>query len=373
MDTRLLARLITVARSVNPVTALTATTAATHDRSAEGSVRAHVEARLEDGRFRVSIEGRPQLLKLPPDVRTGDIIELRLPAGATASRPPPAIASNSTAARAEVSSTGRLLGALLGTDAPPPSTSSAPIVDGPTVESDQLAGPLARAIEKSGLFYESHQARWVAGEYPLDRLREEPQAAAGTARSTGDARDSTQFGPSRSSTDQAAHTTPAQLRERGPSPVVELPERTAITEPPRDPVTGETRREIAAPETLPIIRQQLETLEHRNLGWMGEIWPGQTMRWEISEEGGERADDEQARLWSTRFDLCLPELGDVGASLAFGPNGVRITLSAAQQSTVAEMQAAKSDLERALAEAGVGTAAIRMIQAGGAGSAWHDR
>lgn len=50
------------------------------------------------------------------------------------------------------------------------STAVVPASDLPTI------GAFLRAqLEDSGLFYESHQRRWLSGQYPLARLREEPQ------------------------------------------------------------------------------------------------------------------------------------------------------------------------------------------------------
>jgi hypothetical protein len=38
-----------------------------------------------------------------------------------------------------------------------------------------LAPVLKQAVTQSGLFYEAHQARWVAGDLPTEALRQEPQ------------------------------------------------------------------------------------------------------------------------------------------------------------------------------------------------------
>jgi len=361
METRLLARLIEVARTVNPIAALTSVDATAADRSGGQTMRGQVAAQLADGRFRVLIEGRFHSLKLPPGTRAGDVIELRLPARELAAQR--ALGTSIPGlARAEVSSAGRLLSALTSADAPPPAQQSEPVVDSPTDEPRQLTGALARAIEKSGLFYESHQARWVAGEYPLERLREEPQANAGGWRRTIAPSDTPQIIETREQAElMPTSSTPTPARARNES-AMEPPVRSQMSQLAQEPVAVEVRKEVAAQETLPLIRQQLDTLETRNLSWLGEIWPGQTMRWEISEEADGRPEESEARQWGTRFELCLPMLGNVGATLSLSPLGVRITLCAAVQETIAEMLAARSSLVQALDAAGVPTAAIRVIQ-----------
>src|SRR5450759_5005227 len=69
-------------------------------------------------------------------------------------------------AGATLSATGRFLGALAldaaKSPVAPSLTGAAPVLGGPPADSRQLPGLLREALSQSGLFYESHQAQWVA-------------------------------------------------------------------------------------------------------------------------------------------------------------------------------------------------------------------
>jgi hypothetical protein len=56
-----------------------------------------------------------------------------------------------------------------------PLNGSAPLVEAMPKTAADLAPVLKQAVTQSGLFYEAHQARWVAGDLPTEALRQEPQ------------------------------------------------------------------------------------------------------------------------------------------------------------------------------------------------------
>jgi len=71
---------------------------------------------------------------------------------------------------------------LLGrSDAPPPRAARPLLPAPPAGNAAQAALPvaLARLVDRSGLFYESHLAQWVSGARTLESVRAEPQAALG--------------------------------------------------------------------------------------------------------------------------------------------------------------------------------------------------
>lgn len=45
-----------------------------------------------------------------------------------------------------------------------------------------LVPVLKQALTESGMFYEAHQARWVAGEFPTENLKQEPQGKLSSAQ-----------------------------------------------------------------------------------------------------------------------------------------------------------------------------------------------
>lgn len=360
MDARLVGRVIDTARTVTPLLAVSASALDLGQPPATGSVRAQVAARLADGTFRVLIDGKALKLSLPADVKPGDVLQLRVVARAGDA----AGAANSPASPtgSGVSTAGQLVADLVRQPPAAPTRQTQPVLDLPPEHSEQLPAPLARAVERSGLFYESHQARWVRGDYPLERLMQEPQASAGKSEAP-------------ISTIQSV-----PIEEDPSEPVSLLPPRTpvagqadddadfsqtrtAATQDMRDGFAklAEKATDVASRETLNIVRQQIDALETRHIQWLGEIWPGQTMRWEI----GEGADDQGAardsdHAWDSSFVLDLPALGSVGAELVLAGSRLRIRVSAQDEQTAAMMRDAAQELIHALEAAGIATASFEV-------------
>ena len=269
--------------------------------SAVQQVLAEVESRLPDGRFRVLAAGQRFDVLLPPSTEPGDRVRVSIAAarGAAAQAPSagPAPAQAEEAVTSELSATGRFVAQLAARppegESPgrvPPGTLPAaqPLLPDAPVDARVAAATLRELVNLSGLFYESHQAQWVEGARTRDELQREPQGRL----------------------------------------------------PPLPPAAGE--RAEAAPldtRTAPIVQQQLNALEARHLVWQGQIWPGQAMRWEIGETGGDDEDgartagEPAARAWSTRLDLALPRLGGVSAVLTLAADGLRVRLSAEAPAT----------------------------------------
>ena len=355
MDTRLVGRVIDIARSVSPVLAVTAAALDPKQSPSNGAVRAQVAARLADGTFRVLIDGKALKLALPDDVKAGDILQLRVVGRGNDS------ASSGTADASSVgrgfSTAGQLVAELAKQPTTAPPRQSQPVVAEPPDSPESLAAPLARAVERSGLFYESHQARWVNGEFPLERLLEEPQAQAGKPQSVSVPTQITDSDP------DIAPSSSQQAPPRSDERVGAENLKANSVQDPRDIEKKPVDRgnELLARETVPFVRQQLDTLETRHLTWLGEIWPGQPMRWQIGEEPEEEDRPTSAEHeWDSRFALDLPALGNVGAELALAGNRLRIRLSAQDESTVALMRDHSSELTRALEAAGIDALSLEV-------------
>jgi hypothetical protein len=108
-----------------------------------------------------------------------------------------------------------------------------------------------------------------------------------------------------------------------------------------------------AKELLHLVQQQLHTLENHHLVWMGQVWPGQQMQWEIQGEPEQQRQQPDERQWSTEMELALPNLGDVRARLVFVENGLRLTLHAADAMTVELFNHALPQLKNSLADADI--------------------
>ncbi len=213
--------------------------------------------------------------------------------------PPPA----SPGVRAEISTAARLLSALLHHPARADieAAPAGPLMTAATPDAPAIAGALRTGIVLSGLFYESHQAEWVAGERDIGDLRREPQARPA------------------SDTDPDTPTLPA------------------------------------------LVRQQLDMLDGQPLHWKGELWPGMALQLSITRDqqpadeqhtpasAREAADDG----WQTQIVSTLPSLGRISARLHIAGDRVGIELFSAERGTSTLIATEASKLGRTLQSAGL--------------------
>ncbi|MBL8483881.1 MAG: hypothetical protein JNJ60_16920, partial [Rhodocyclaceae bacterium] len=140
---------------------------------------------LADGSYRARSALGNLRLQLPQEVESGatldlEVTETRVPVvvarvvGRAANEPQAPLRSD---ALTRFTPAGRVIAGLLAEPepAPRPLAGSQPLAAAPA-DTARMAAALRGAVESSGLFYESHQALWVAGKFPLERLRQEPQA-----------------------------------------------------------------------------------------------------------------------------------------------------------------------------------------------------
>lgn len=212
-----------------------------------------------------------------------------------------------------------------------------PIIEGAPPQLAQFASLLKETLSKSGLFYESHQAQWAAGGRPTLDLLREPQGRLSEPRAFAAAQ-------------QAAAAQPP------------LPASAALGQPPKVDVPNlsatvlsnpANAQEPVHPQTAPLVQQQLETLDQRQLLWQGQVWPGQEMRWQIEERAAREGEQDAEREWQTRLDLSLPHLGQVSALLKFTPQGICIDLTAPAPGTVQALQSAGPLLNQGMERAGL--------------------
>lgn len=161
---------------------------------------------------------------------------------------------------------------------------------------------LRQSVEKSGVFYESHQRAWVDGRLSLEELKLEPQA---------------------------------KLLHEG--------------------------RAGLSPELGQLVQKQLEVHEQKVLVFQGQAWPGQAVDWEIQrEEVAEREADGELELpvWQTRLNLELPALGGVGARLRMVGKQVQVVFDADDVQTAQLIEQYRSRLGSALEGAGLALASL---------------
>ena len=154
-------------------------------------VQVTVLTSLPNGRFQVAIGEQVLDMNLPKNTQAGEKVDLTFVTNQprltfVLSRdiplPPAATAATGDKASVAISDSARYLGALLNKIAitaegqTAPLAKAAPLLASVPTNPVEMAQAMQKALSKSGLFYESHQAQWVAGERPLTELLQEPQA-----------------------------------------------------------------------------------------------------------------------------------------------------------------------------------------------------
>ncbi len=159
---------------------------------------------------------------------------------------------------------------------------------------------LRQVVRESGLFYESHLARWVKGEMTQEAVMREPQARL----------------------------------SRSDLPATGMPELCDMSD-----------------EAARLAGRQLMMLEGGPLVWQGQVWPGQAMEWLVEQRQSEGGGDKESPEWHTELRLTLPRLGRVDAALGISARGLQINIKSASQEAVDEIRAALPSLAERLAAA----------------------
>lgn len=320
LPANLISALRVLSRSDKPAVAAAADTPAAVAKIEPGQkFQGTVQSEISQGMFKVQIAGQSIQMRLPGNIKSGDVLELEVIATQPRITFRMVASTNPLSTPEQIGGTARLLSNLterplerpivqqLGSKAVWPAAQQAP-------DAKQLAGALREALANSGLFYESHQAQWVRGERSTAQLLVEPQ-------------------------NQLTGKQPLPTDANQPA----LPSK----------ASGDSGLPIAR-ELLPLVQQQLHTLETHQLTWIGQVWPGQEMQWEIQGQPEHQAPRQQGeREWSTEMELALPRLGDVHARLVFAESGLRMTLHAADAGTIDLLSRALPQLRNALADAGI--------------------
>lgn len=374
---------------------------------------ATLQRALPDGTFQAVVAGRSYTLALNHSAKPGDTLELVVTKSAAQTvfaqlANPAATANTAPSSGAALSATGRLISFLLtGQPAPQPAqlASGQPLTQAPPTQNGaQLAPALRQALAQSGMFYESHQAKWLSGKFDLTQLKQEPQGrqvqagatgplaggaqpapgmppgmapregllqtlfrATGIATAPAEPADDTAAAGTRPATTTASATpasptTPGQTATplaRGastanPGAAGMAAADDANGQRPADSqqnASSALRTPVIPERLLPIVHQQLDALGTQTYIWHGQAWPGQAVQWEIEDptrERDEQGNEAPAQEWNTTLRLTLPTLGGIEARLHLTPAGVALRLMADDPETVEALQAAKARLDAAL-------------------------
>lgn len=302
-----------------------------------------VLANQPNGRFQVQVGDQILDMNLPRNTQAGDQVELTYVANQprltfvltrdlAAAAADHASAQTLPAANVKVSESARSLGDLLqkladaGGGKAVGTAPSQPLLTSSPGDVKQFAATLRNALSQSGLFYESHQAQWVAGDRNLTDLLKEPQGKLSNLIQ--------------------AQTAPAELGQKNPVAPIFAAEPSQAAQGLRLPVHA---------DAVSLVQQQLQTLDSRQFVWQGPVWQGQPMDWRVEERGAREGGtgDEEMPHWQTSLKLQLPSLGDVHATLAFMPEGgLRINIRA-ETDTAEMMTDARGQLVRSMEASGL--------------------
>ncbi len=275
-------------------------------------MRGEVLQDLGGQRFMVQISGQSFEVMLPKGVQAGDRLNLFF----VNEHPPTFLLIRHTkGGDAMVSQTSRWLNNMLASQdtAPAPKEGLGilrTMLQGMPNDPQQLEQGLKQGIRNSGMFYESHLSRWFSGKMPLEQLLQEPQGRL-------------------SNLQNAAAQRQGQI----------------------------ALQDGVDPRTMPLVKEQLATLQTGQMLFQGELIPGQPMEWRIKDrEAGGQQDDheqEQEQPWETTMVITLPKLGRVEIDLDLANPRVDLVLAADQPGTTSLMEQEMTGLKEQLLAAGL--------------------
>ncbi|MER2541389.1 MAG: flagellar hook-length control protein FliK [Azonexus sp.] len=371
-------------------------------------VLAEIQALLPNGNYRAIVGQRDITLALPFSAKAGDSIELEVTesdgkltlAFVTNKTDNAAFKAGQESVPTTLSSTGKLIGDLMsgidgeGKRAPAAQLNgNQALVESMPRSASDLVPVLKQALTQSGMFYEAHQARWVAGQLPTEALRQEPQAKyspspipvtvydvsegknlngtkpdlappntpavsntdKGTTQNDQAIATNSRTNNSATRNDQAL-TTHSSM-DKGATRNDQALTTNSRNDPNAQTIPNNTQAGNPIPRELtPLVQQQLDGLATQNFAWQGQVWPGQQMRWEIGENGenARNLDGEPMAQWQTRLKLSLPMLGGIDATLHLRAGGeVGITVSTESETSEIRLKDSAEQLRKQFEAAGL--------------------
>jgi hypothetical protein len=307
-------------------------------------LRGEVVALLGGGRFMVQVADRLLEFSIPKGAALGERISLFFIAAA----PQPSflmLRAPRQGGDAQVSDTGRWLSTFLAAGA-----SKTPLRESFGAVRTLLAGPMADApflsrvlqqgLRESGLFYESHLARWFGGDYPLEDLLREPQGRLSPLRQ----RALVPAGGGDAGTFDAGM--------KGLSlETMEAAFKKAASAPSHE---GFLDRQL-----VPVVREQLTALQQGEILFRGDLVPGQRLEWSVREREARRnGAGGQERSWETSLAVNMPNLGSVNARLTLDGSRVWIEVRAENAVAAERLRGGRGILAGQLEAAGLTPAEI---------------
>lgn len=302
-------------------------------------LKGEVLAALGGGRFMVQVAGQVLEFAMPKNIRRGDVINLFY------ITEEPQITFLMTRfgkpGDARVSETGRWLSGFLsetGQKLPPQAAMGLlrTLLSSPPTDASQVGRMLQQGLRESGLFYESHLARWFGGEYRLDDILKEPQGRL-SPRLTHEGGQTP---------DVSADALARASLKTGSAEVMEAVFRKAGS--------SMSHEGIADQRALPAVNEQLSTLQSGQHVFRGDLFPGQPMEWRVAERDAQRnSSGARERTWETSVDINLPRLGPVSVRLVLDGTRVSLDVQAEDSSAVPLLIAGRVRLTEQLEASGL--------------------
>lgn len=319
--------------------------------------QAQVLSRLTDGSFLVKVDDAVASMKLPAGSKAGDTLDLTLLS--TQPRPTFILGKAEVGATTSLSNAGRLIGNMLQLaqqdGMPNAVVGKTPLVATPGASPPQIAAALQNAVTFSGLFYESHVAQWAAGSRPASDLLLEPPAKQTNAPLTTPASNGQAAAADANGNELGKLLSNVREWVGGERALTDLL-RTSQTKQADDSAVSllGKQQDVAGNEGVKLISLQLDTLEQRRIMWQGELFPGQPLEWEISDDTPEQKPDqaEQEKTWNSTVRFSLPSLGSVSATIRLTGDHVQVQVNTANEEVATTLRNHGKLLADALDSAG---------------------
>jgi hypothetical protein len=303
-------------------------------------IKGEVLAALGGGRFMLQVAGQAMEFSMPKGTSRGDRVNLFFISDAPL--PTFLLVRFGRAGEARVSDTSRWLsGFLVATAEQLPAQATLGVLrtllGEPPLDSTLVGRMLQQGLRESGLFYESHLERWFSGDFPLKDILQEPQGRLSHLKQLA----------------QIPQPTPLLMEDLARATL-----KTGSLEVMEAMVTraGAEQNQGGSvdPRILPVIHEQLATLQNGQVVYRGDLFPGQPMEWAVSERESRRnKEGGRERSWDTSLRIELPMLGEVSARLKLDGKRVSIDFGVGELSSAGVLDTGKARLIEQLQAAGL--------------------
>ncbi len=303
-------------------------------------LKGEVLASLGGGRFMLQVADQTVELSMPKGTARGERVNLFF-----ISNEPHAtflLARFGRAGDAKVSETGRWLSSFLGATAEQlPAQATLGILKTllaePPVDSTRVGHMLQQGLRDSGLFYESHLARWFGGDYPLESLLREPQGQLSRLKQP--------LPPQMPLSPQAEELARATMKTGSLDVMEAMVKRAGISQ---------LHEGVADQRLLPVVHEQLTALQNNQVLFRGDLFPGQRMEWSVNERDAHRnKQGGQERSWDTSLQINLPRLGAVKAKLKLDGTRVSVEFRTGESTSAEVLKTGRAGLAEQLEAAGL--------------------